>query len=241
AARPDPGAAAARGRRAPRGAPVRAGHPRPPPPCRQRPRSAPRPHPEGVPAPRVLPAAPGGGRAPDHAAGEGMGHALRPGEQRGGRARGEPAPEAGAGGGRAAPGHGARRGLQSPPRQGPDRDPRRLIAPRALLLPGAALLCILLGLGLRLAGAAGPAGLAWSAGLAVTGLPVVWPTLRGVLSGRFAADLVAMLAIVAALALGEPLAGLIVVLMQTGGEALERYAEGRASAAVHELEAAAPR
>jgi len=62
-----------------------------------------------------------------------------------------------------------------------------------------------------------------------------------VLSGRFAADLVAMLAIVAALALGEPLAGLIVVLMQTGGEALERYAEGRASAAVHELEAAAPR
>ena len=50
-----------------------------------------------------------------------------------------------------------------------------------------------------------------------------------------------MLAIVAALLLGEPLAGLIVVLMQTGGEALERYAEGRASEAVRELEAAAPR
>jgi len=81
----------------------------------------------------------------------------------------------------------------------------------------------------------------WSAGLAVTGLPVVWRTLRGVASGRFAADLVAMLAIVAALFLGEPLAGLIVVLMQTGGEALERYAEGRASEAVRELEAAAPR
>jgi heavy metal translocating P-type ATPase len=50
-----------------------------------------------------------------------------------------------------------------------------------------------------------------------------------------------MLAILAALLLGEPLAGLIVVLMQTGGEALERYAEGRASEAVRELEAAAPR
>ena len=50
-----------------------------------------------------------------------------------------------------------------------------------------------------------------------------------------------MLAIVTALILGEPLAGLIVVLMQTGGEALERYAEGRASEAVRELEAAAPR
>ena len=50
-----------------------------------------------------------------------------------------------------------------------------------------------------------------------------------------------MLAIVTALLLREPLAGLIVVLMQTGGEALERYAEGRASNAVRELEAAAPR
>ena len=50
-----------------------------------------------------------------------------------------------------------------------------------------------------------------------------------------------MLAIVTALILREPLAGLIVVLMQTGGEALERYAQGRASEAVRELEAAAPR
>jgi heavy metal translocating P-type ATPase len=60
-------------------------------------------------------------------------------------------------------------------------------------------------------------------------------------SGRFAADLVAMLAIVAAALLQQPLPGLIVVLMQTGGETLERYAEGRASEAVRELEAAAPR
>lgn len=81
----------------------------------------------------------------------------------------------------------------------------------------------------------------WSAGLALTGAPVVWQTLRGAVRGRFAADLVAMLAIVTALILREPLAGLIVVLMQTGGEALERYAQGRASEAVRELEAAAPR
>jgi heavy metal translocating P-type ATPase len=81
----------------------------------------------------------------------------------------------------------------------------------------------------------------WSVGLAVTGAPVVWQTARGVFAGRFAADLVAMLAIVTALVLREPLAGLIVVLMQTGGEALERYAQGRASEAVRELEAAAPR
>jgi len=93
----------------------------------------------------------------------------------------------------------------------------------------------------RLSGAPDAAFVIWSGGLAVTGLPVAWRTLRGMASGRFAADLVAMLAITAALFLGQPLAGLIVVLMQTGGEALERYAEGRASRAVRELEEAAPR
>ena len=72
-------------------------------------------------------------------------------------------------------------------------------------------------------------------------MPVVWSTVRGAAAGRFAADLVASFAIVGSLLLVQPLAGLVVVLMQTGGEALERYAEGRASAAVRELEAAAPR
>ena len=77
--------------------------------------------------------------------------------------------------------------------------------------------------------------------LVVLGAPVVFKTLRGLLAGRFAADVVAMLAIVTAVVLWQPIAGLVIVLMQTGGELLERYAEGRASAAVRELEAAAPR
>lgn len=77
--------------------------------------------------------------------------------------------------------------------------------------------------------------------LAVAGAPVVFRTLVGALRGQFAADLVASMAIVGAVVLNEPLAGLVVVLMQTGGEALERWAEGRASAAVRALEAAAPR
>ena len=81
----------------------------------------------------------------------------------------------------------------------------------------------------------------WYAGLAVTGTVVVWRTLRGALNGHFAADVVATLAIVASVFLGQPFVGLIIVLMQTGGEALERYAEGRASEAVRALEAAAPR
>lgn len=77
--------------------------------------------------------------------------------------------------------------------------------------------------------------------LILLGAPVVFRTLRGLLRGEFAADVVAMLAIATAMVLREPVAGLVIVLMQTGGELLERYAEGRASAAVRELEAAAPR
>lgn len=85
------------------------------------------------------------------------------------------------------------------------------------------------------------AHLIWLVGLILTALPVLWQTLRGMLRGHFAADIVAALAIITAIILNEPLPGLIVVLMQTGGEALERYAEGRASAAVRALEEEAPR
>lgn len=109
------------------------------------------------------------------------------------------------------------------------------------LLPGVALFCILAGLFLRLQpDLSGWSRSVWMAGLIVTGVPVALRTFRGLLRGRAAADVVAMLAILAAIPLGEPLAGLVVVLMQTGGEALERFAEGRASAAVQALEAAAP-
>jgi heavy metal translocating P-type ATPase len=112
---------------------------------------------------------------------------------------------------------------------------------RGLLLPSAALAFILAGL-------LASSGLAphwtsriWLTGLALTGLPVLVRTGIGVVKGRLAADVVAALAIGAALILLQPLPGLIVVLMQTGGEAMERFAERRASAAVRELEAAAPR
>jgi heavy metal translocating P-type ATPase len=112
---------------------------------------------------------------------------------------------------------------------------------RAAALPTAILVAILLGLGLELRGYQVAGHRVWMVGLLLTGLPVVVRTLRGMLRGKFAADLVAMLAILTAVILDTPLPGLIVVLMQTGGEALERYAEGRASDAVRALENAAPR
>lgn len=81
----------------------------------------------------------------------------------------------------------------------------------------------------------------WTAGLWLLGVPLLYRTVRGVFRGRFAADLVAALAVVTAMVLAQPFAGLVIVLMQTGGEALEHYAERRASAAVRALEADAPR
>ncbi len=112
---------------------------------------------------------------------------------------------------------------------------------RALLLPATTLLFILAGL----AAYASPFSFLprriWLVGLVLTGLPVLVRTTTGVFQGKLAADLVAALAIVTALILDQPLPGLIVVMMQTGGEAMERFAERRATEAVRALEAAAPR
>ena len=113
---------------------------------------------------------------------------------------------------------------------------------RVAVVPVAAIVFIAAGAALRLSLPASTWGDAvWLAGLVVTGAPLVVNTLRSVLRRHFATDIVAMLAVVTASILREPLAGLIVVLMQSGGEALERYAEGRASRAVRALERDAPR
>ena len=71
--------------------------------------------------------------------------------------------------------------------------------------------------------------------LLIGGVPLVWQTLRGILHGRFAADIVAMLAIVTALVVRQYFAGAVIALMQSGGEALERYAMGRASSSLEGL------
>jgi heavy metal translocating P-type ATPase len=79
------------------------------------------------------------------------------------------------------------------------------------------------------------------AALVAGGGPLVVQTLVGMLRGRFAADIVAMLAIVTALVLGQYFAGAVIALMQSGGEALERYAMSRASQSLEALLARAPK
>ena len=110
-----------------------------------------------------------------------------------------------------------------------------------LLLPELALAFLAVGAFVRFWSGPSNADVVWMIGLVATGVPVVWRTLRRFASGHFATDLVAALAVATSVILLHPLAGLVIVLMQTGGEALERYAEGRASAAVRALEEEAPR
>lgn len=81
----------------------------------------------------------------------------------------------------------------------------------------------------------------WLVTLTIGGIPIIITTLKGILHGRLAADVVAMLAIITALFTEEYFAGVIIVLMQTGGEALERYSLHRASSSLQNLLARAPR
>ncbi|MCA9332984.1 cadmium-translocating P-type ATPase [Candidatus Saccharibacteria bacterium] len=59
-------------------------------------------------------------------------------------------------------------------------------------------------------------------------IPLAWGMIQTLRSGMFGVDLLAITAIVTSVILGEYWAGMVIVLMLTGGEALEDYAEGRA-------------
>ncbi|MGE0450630.1 MAG: heavy metal translocating P-type ATPase [Vicinamibacterales bacterium] len=67
------------------------------------------------------------------------------------------------------------------------------------------------------------------------GVPLVFSLALKLLRRQFGADALAGIAIVSAVLLGEYLAGALVVLMLSGGEALETFALGRASSVLHEL------
>ncbi len=81
----------------------------------------------------------------------------------------------------------------------------------------------------------------WMATLVIGGIPVVWETLRGIAHKKVASDIVATLAIISAIALNDAFPGVVIVLMQTGGKALEDFAFRRASSSLNELLARSPR
>lgn len=67
------------------------------------------------------------------------------------------------------------------------------------------------------------------------GIPLVSGLISNLLRREFSSDLLAGISIVTATVLGEYLAGTLVVLMLSGGQALENYAVRRASSALHAL------
>lgn len=71
--------------------------------------------------------------------------------------------------------------------------------------------------------------------LALGGIPLLIGLGRELLRWNFSSDLLAGISIVTSVILGEYLAGTLVVLMLSGGQALESYAVGRASSALSAL------
>ncbi len=81
----------------------------------------------------------------------------------------------------------------------------------------------------------------WFVTLVVGGAPIIWQTIREMLHRHFASDIVALLAIVAAILMNNAFPGLVIVLMQSGGKALEDHAFKRASSSLDALLARSPR
>lgn len=116
----------------------------------------------------------------------------------------------------------------------------RLAPLRRLLLPG--LLLALAAGGLAFAG--GQTILAqrlWAGATALVLALLVFHILSSLRRGEFGLDLIAALAMGTALLFGENLAGAIVALMFTGGEALEAYAQRRAAREMSALLSRLPR
>jgi len=85
------------------------------------------------------------------------------------------------------------------------------------------------------------ASLAWKIGTALALVVLAIEIVRHALRGQFALDVVAAVAMAAALALNEPLTGMIIAVMYSGGQALEDFAQGRVAREMNALLAGVPR
>jgi heavy metal translocating P-type ATPase len=116
---------------------------------------------------------------------------------------------------------------------------RRLREPRALAMVAA--VAIAAGGVLALTDHARAADAVWAAATALVVVPLSLDVGRSLLRRDPGVDAIALLAMVAALAMGEYLAGAVVALMLSGGNALEVYAAGRAKRELRSLLEHAPR
>jgi heavy metal translocating P-type ATPase len=110
----------------------------------------------------------------------------------------------------------------------------------ARFLAALQLMAIVSGGILALAGDGSAADVIWALSAALALVPLTWSVIQTLAGKRVGVDLIALLAIAAALALGEYLAAAIVALMLAGGLALEEAAGNRARRELSALIARAP-
>jgi heavy metal translocating P-type ATPase len=99
---------------------------------------------------------------------------------------------------------------------------------------------ILAGAFLRVAGHTEAADGAWGITTAIGILPLAWETIQGLIRREAGVDLIALLAMAGALAVGQYLAGAVIALMLSSGQALEAYADRRARKELSSLLERAP-
>ena len=106
---------------------------------------------------------------------------------------------------------------------------RNRLPPASSVLLVLSVLGIVLGAALRW-GADEPdaANLVWGVTTAIGLVPIAWEVLSGIVHKQAGVDLIAVLAMAGALALGEYLAGAVIAFMLATGRALEDFAEVRA-------------
>ena len=112
---------------------------------------------------------------------------------------------------------------------------------RNVALLAIALLGLVSGLGLLLAGKPDFAAVTWSAGVIPVLAALLVEIVRSLSKGEVGLDIVAALSMSAALLFGESLAAAVVALMYSGGTFLESFAEGRARREMSDLLSRVPR
>ena len=110
----------------------------------------------------------------------------------------------------------------------------------ARLLATGQVAAIACGVALALAGYGSAANAVWALSAVAALIPLTWSVVRALAHRRLGVDLIALLAIGVALALGEYLTGAIIALMLAGGMALEEAAGHRARRELSALIARAP-
>jgi heavy metal translocating P-type ATPase len=123
-----------------------------------------------------------------------------------------------------------------------NRSLRERIADQRTLIGAAVVLTgTLTGGACHLLGAPHAGDVLWTVTLVATIVPLAWAVARALVHGDLGVDVIALLAMGGALVGGELLAGSVVAVMLTGGNALEAYADGRARRELTALLKRAPR